>query len=86
MPSSRTRRRNSFTSGMCEPERIEWPTMWTPSSRAALAMRARVRRMPSETTSMPKSRGHRDLLVTVAMAIEAGLAQQHLEAVAKAAL
>jgi hypothetical protein len=47
MPSSRIRRRTSFTSGMCELARIDRPTMWTPSSSAALAMREVVRRMPS---------------------------------------
>src|SRR3954449_3508252 len=76
MSWARIRHGTSVIKGMCEPKAKARPTVCTPSSEAALMMR----RTPSQTTSMPESHGDGDLLGTVAVAVEAGLADQHLKA------
>src|SRR3954463_3177909 len=74
MSWARIRHGTSVIKGMCEPKAKARPTVCTPSSEAALMMR----RTPSQTTSMPESHGDGDLLGTVAVAVEGGLADQHL--------
>ncbi len=83
-PASFMRATTSFTSGRCEPDRIDRPTTCTlPSAAAATIGFGRQADAVIDHVHAGIARAHRDLLGAVGMAVEAGFADQEFQAPAE---